>query len=368
MPIILPDSESYLIFASNRTSLYPVFLDFILMFASSIYIVIFVQVIIYLTTFFFLIKIIHEKFKSLTLTLLFGFSTGSNLYLQAFNSSIVSESLVFSIINLIIICLIIAINAARDKVLVITLWLGLLTGMLFGIKPSMITLIPTLFIFVVLFAVLKNIPVIKLTIVFFVPLIFSIAAEGILHKSYHEEKSSFIGKLMFGKATLIMTNSKAELPQDLNARDINRLMKIKELVEPLKNFREETTDNLKVKALKPRIEVFGQYRVSPILEKNFGLDEENSTQMMRIGTAVVWSNLLLYIKNSLSYFLSFWYINEVTSPYVFENTKQNLFTSKLLNEIVPKRQSAFINLLSSISFFILFIIALFRYSSQYLLY
>ena len=74
----------------------------------------------------------------------------------------------------------------------------------------MITFIPTLAIIILLFSVIKNFPVWRLTIIFFTPVILSIAVEGILHKAYHEKRSSFIGKLMFGKATLIMTNNKAE--------------------------------------------------------------------------------------------------------------------------------------------------------------
>ena len=356
VPIILPDSESYLEFSSNRTSLYPLFLDFLLMFTNSIYIVITVQTTIYLVTYFFLIKIIHDEFKSFLLTLLFGLSIGSNFYLQSFNSSIVSESLVFSVINLIIICLLKIINTARDNVLIKIVFIGVLTGILFGLKPSMITFIPSLFMIFLLFPMTRKLSVSKLAIAFFSPVIFFIIVESTFHKFYHEERSSFLGKLMFGKALLIMTNNEAVFPHNLSKKDTDLLIKVKELVEPIKKLRAERDVGLEFRALMPRIEVFGQYRASPILENRFGLDKENPKQMMRIGTAVIWSNFFLYTKTSLSYFLTFWYVNEVTSPYIFKETKRSLFSGDFIKEIVPKKKSTQINSLSSIAFFIFFIV------------
>ena len=71
LPLILPDSESYIVFSSNRGSFYPALIDFLNLFSDNLWFVVLIQVVFYLITFYMLVKNVHQHYRSYVVTLIF---------------------------------------------------------------------------------------------------------------------------------------------------------------------------------------------------------------------------------------------------------------------------------------------------------
>ena len=89
------DSVGYLDFAPQRTSIYPAFLDMVSTLPNPISFSLFIQSAIYVVTTFVLLRCFLIHLKSVFMTTLVGFGLALNLYLQAFHTIILTESLCF---------------------------------------------------------------------------------------------------------------------------------------------------------------------------------------------------------------------------------------------------------------------------------
>ena len=110
------DSVGYLDFAPQRTSIYPTFLDMVSTLPNPISFSLFIQSAIYVVTTFVLLRcfLIHLKSVFMTTTLV-GFGLALNLYLQAFHTIILTESLCFSLMNLLV-ALLVKVNFGKKTI------------------------------------------------------------------------------------------------------------------------------------------------------------------------------------------------------------------------------------------------------------
>ena len=94
------DSGEYLEFSPNRTAIFPLIIKFTTMLSGDELTVIYMQSFLYLCSFSYLLWTIQRSWGSKLTTVLLGLAIGLNIYLQAYHTVILTESLGFTFCNL----------------------------------------------------------------------------------------------------------------------------------------------------------------------------------------------------------------------------------------------------------------------------
>ena len=151
-PILEPDSLGYLKFFSIRTSFYPKFLMLMESFGATLEQILLVQIVINIIAFFILMFLLFRSKIPLILILTIALALYGNIYSNAFHFSILTESLSFTLIFII---LGIFVSISKEFSLVKVILLFSACSILFAIKPSGLPLLIGCFVSLC-FLIFKN--------------------------------------------------------------------------------------------------------------------------------------------------------------------------------------------------------------------
>lgn len=336
LPTIAPDSLGYLDFNPIRPSFYPIFLDFLGMVFQNENFYIIVQILIYLCSFAYLIFIIHIFIKRQLLTFLVGLSISTNFYMHSFHSTILTESITLSVINLYI-CGVVKLfycekySTIRNNIV----FLGLLSGLLIGLKPAMITFIPCGLIVVTVLFLKKRSYFLKNVFYFFLSIFLILIVEKITYKLYHEERESVSELILLGKTSILTTHDSFQYPKNLTYQELKILQQIDKFFNPYQNWL-NTNPNLYVtRVVNSNIEVLGQLSILKILNDRFGIPELEKEIIIKIGKESLLANSSSFFSHGFMNYVEIWMVNSLSYALYFQDAKLPNFDDSDLNRVIP---------------------------------
>ena len=332
LPTISPDSSGYLDFNPIRPSFYPIFLDSLGVVLQSESFYIFVQIFIYLSSFAYLIFIIHIFIRRHLLTFLVGLLISTNFYMHSFHSTILTESLTFSIINLYI-CSIIKLlycekcSTIRNNII----FLGLLSGLLVGLKPAMITFIPCGLIVITVLFIKKRRYFLKNVLNFFLSISLILIVEKTTYKLYHEERQSVTELILVGKTSILTTHDSFQYPKNLTYQESKILQQIDKFFDPYQNWL-NTNPNLYVtRAVNSNLEVLGQLSILKILKDRFENLKLEKEIINKIGKESILANIGSFFSHGIMNYVEIWMVNSLSYALYFHDASLPNFDDNELN-------------------------------------
>ena len=303
-PIILSDSMGYIDFSAQRAALYPMF---IMSLGSDLDLVVYFQFAVYIATFSWLIYTLHQRFNSHLISACFGFALSCNPFMWSYHAAIMTESLTFSSVNVLLIALINMTNRERRNYLTWVCLAGLSVGVLVGLRPAMWSLAPSIGLVAWLYSQHR-----KAALSAIAGLVVSIAAvmalESLGYYAKHSERSSILPNLLYGRAAMLTTEPAFIMP-DLPPDQQNILKQTALFTEPTKNYlHSDEIPPLLRHSLLTTIETFMQWEALPYLIDQ-GLVEQPSdieADKEQVGIAAITENPLLYLRLSSEYYLRLW--------------------------------------------------------------
>ena len=142
-PLLEPDSVTYLDFAQHRTAIYPIFLRAMTQLGLSLEQIIYAQIFLFSLALMTLLAALLRAGVSGVLVLFVTIALAANGYFSSFQRTIMSESIYFSVMAPTVAFWIDYLRTGRTIFLVAT---GLGIGLLIGIRPAGILLVPMLFV------------------------------------------------------------------------------------------------------------------------------------------------------------------------------------------------------------------------------
>ena len=357
LPTISPDSLGYLNFNPIRPSFYPIFLDILGIITKNKNFLIFAQVLIYISSFSYLIFIIHTYIKRNFLTFFVGILVSANFYMHSFHTTILTESVTFSVINIYICCLIKLFHYEEySKVRNNIVFLGLLSGSLIGLKPAMITFIPCGFIVITVLALQKRKYLLKYWLHFFWSVSMILVIENVTYKSYHEERRSVSELILLGKTAILTTDEAFIYPENLNDEEKIILEHIDNFFDPYQKWLDTNPNPYVIRVLNSELEVLGQLSILKILNDRFAIPTPEKDIVMKIGKASLLTNTHSFFFHGITNYFEFWMVNSLSYALHFQDAKMPKFVDNDLNKTIPIKDLASINFSSAV--FLIFFISL----------
>ena len=320
LPTIAPDSIGYLDFNPIRPSFYPVFLDAMGMILENISFFIFAQIFIYVCSFAYLIFIIHIFIKRHLLTFLVGLLISTNFYMHSFHSTILTESVTFSIINLYICCIIKLFYFEEfSKIRNNMLFLGLLSGLLIGLKPAMITFIPCGLMVITALFIQKRKYLLKNVFNFFLSISLILIVEKTIYKLYHEERQSVSELILIGKTAILTTDDSFEYPKNLTYQEQKTLQAIDNFFDPYQHWLNTNPSFYVTRVINSNLEVLGQLSILNILNDRFGIPELEQETIIKIGKESLLANISSFFSHGITNYVEIWMVNSLSYALHFHD-------------------------------------------------
>ena len=294
------DSKSYIEFTSERTALYPIFLNF---FDDSSYhqIKIIQYSTLSLSIFFLSYSLWYRKISNI-LILIFFITCHLNFYYFSFSKTILTESFFFSFINFLIGFLLINLEVPKK---INFFFMGSLCGLIAAVKPIGVVVLFIFVIYTLYLFVKKNYRKFHLFI-FFVSLILPILVENHFYYKSHDVRNSVLHTTFIGKAFTISKET----------TDLNPVPeKYRSMIEKMKNESTKVETFLKdipnlwlYSDLKSDYEVVFQSQVlkKDLVDLSSELGISTKTTFTEIGTFLIRSYPLEYLKVSLWHYFNLW--------------------------------------------------------------
>ena len=321
LPTLEPDSAGYLQMDASRPVLYPLFLQIGAMLGDIISFTIILQTALYLISFYALILTLHRTFASVFVTLLAGMAVALNIYLQTFHTTILTESLSFTLMNGLIILLLRLVffkTASRTYHIIL---LGVMTGLLMALKPALTSLLPAIVLIVAVFAYTQRQRFGRQTALILAVILGTLGADRLVYQSIHQERDSLSHYILFGKAAMLTTDPDFRIPQGLSSDETALLAKMQEQFAPYKKWLSSEKNRLVTSNIRANMEVYAQFQLYPYINKRKELTTEDKALMRRLGQVAITENPLAYVKLSLSYLAELWSVQAL--PFRLARQMQN---------------------------------------------
>jgi hypothetical protein len=201
-PLLEADSASYLNFASHRTAIYPIFLRGMTQLGLSIEQIVYVQTFLFSLALMTLLAALLRAGVSRILVLFVTIALAVNGYFSSFHHTIMSESVFYTVMAPTVAFWIDYLRTGRAVFLVIV---GLGVGLLIGIRPAGIVLVPMLLVSVWLKWRKRDVSAPFLAAALVLPLTMGPLAERLLHRAEHGDgRASVVTASMLGKAAMLV--------------------------------------------------------------------------------------------------------------------------------------------------------------------
>lgn len=337
-PLFAPldlDSHSYLNFAPSRTAIYPLFLSLFSGLSYQIEITLILQAALYSLSLGYLIYILHLTMRSWFITVLFGLGVAGNMYLQAFNSVILTESLTFTLMHILIAFVLKALYQPEAKPYRATIFIGVLGGLLAALKPAMITMLPALMIIIGLIAYQHRQRMGRQLGIYGLAFLAPLLVESMAYYQTHEARVSLLPVTLFGKAAILTTAPQFQIPSSLSVDEAAILHATDNLFDPYQSWLEKETNPLVRSNIRGNIEVFGQWETLPLVEEREGLPRPSDAMLAAIGRAVIVEHKMAYIRLSLGYLSELWAVQSLAFSHKIFGSILPIFEDAPLNNALP---------------------------------
>lgn len=309
-PLLQPDSASYLQFESFRSALYPVFLQILLSFQLEPQQIAWVQFGIYILTLSILMfTLVRQDFPFWTVGL-FSLCTGLNVYFIGFHSTILSESLVFSIQNLLLVSLLLFV---RRPALIWAATAGVLTGLIAGLRPALWSQAIALTLVIALWTWGDVRRLAACIAVAVVGLAAMAGAESWLHARAHDSRQSLMPLIMFGKGAMLATGPDFRI--EGQSPEIEALAEeVEAAFRPVATWFSEVHNPFVEAVRAADFEVLAQYQLLndriDALARQAGMSSEELRA--RFGRAAIAQNPGIYAELSALHYLGLWSVHALT--------------------------------------------------------
>ena len=337
-PLFAPldlDSHSYLNFAPSRTAIYPLFLSLFSGLSYQIEIILILQAALYSLSLGYLIYILHLTMRSWFITVLFGLGVAGNMYLQAFNSVILTESLTFTLMHILIAFVLKALYQPEAKPYRATIFIGVIGGLLAALKPAMITMLPALMIIIGLIAYQHRQRMGRHLGIYGLAFLAPLLGESMAYYQTHEARVSLLPVTLFGKAAILTTAPQFQIPSSLSVDEAAILHATDNLFDPYQSWLEKETNPMVRSNIRGNIEVFGQWETLPLVEEREGLPRPSDDMLAAIGRAVIVEHKMAYIRLSLSYLSELWAVQSLAFSHKIFGSILPIFEDAPLNNALP---------------------------------
>ncbi len=331
-PLYEPDTSGYVNFNATRTSLYPIFIVITKFIYDSDLSIIVAQITIYLGSYAFLIWSLQRCFRNLVVTGLLGLGLALNVYLQAYHTVILTESLTFSFCN-ILSALFLNYRQTKNRFL-FAFTTGLVIGLLVGLRPAMASHV---FAGCIIIAILNRQSIKALTkasATFLVSVFAMVSIEVTLFHAFHEKRESIASLTLIGKAAILTTYENFVLP-DLPPEKVRWLIALDNTFEPFENWLNEENNFFVKTNLRSNFEVFGQYRAVSLIEERTSLRRLSDKDFGHMGFETIKSNPILYLQRSLQNLVGLWLVHDLAFWFLVMGEKLPVFEDNSLQSSLP---------------------------------
>lgn len=202
IPLIEPDSESYINFAPNRSALYPAFLYICKTLGLGLIEITWLQIVIFSIALVYLLLVLMRAGFPRVLLGLFVAVLAANVLFSSFHRSILTESIYFSIS---IVAVGLWIDYFRTGRVLFLALAGLALGLMIGLRPAGIGLIP-MQIFAAWLRRPENVSKWILVVLAIAPIAIGAGSERLIYRLSHEGPAqSTAPLLLMGKAAMLIT-------------------------------------------------------------------------------------------------------------------------------------------------------------------
>ena len=201
-PLLQPDSAGYLVFDHSRTSFYPLFLRILQRGGLSLHQIPYAQLAVFHVCLLFLLLAMLRAGCRRFLVLVFVVALAANIGFSSFYATILTELLFFSLSALMVAFLLDYLRTGRVGFIA---GASLLVGLLYGVRPAAITLIPMLFVAAWLKWSKRNCRAWMLVVALVGLLAVGPVLESVVFAAEHRDsRVSIVPNLLSGKAAMLM--------------------------------------------------------------------------------------------------------------------------------------------------------------------
>lgn len=215
------------------------------------------------------------------------------------------------------------------------MFLGLLSGLLVGLKPAMITFIPCGLMVITILFIKKRRYFLKNVLYLFFPLSLVLIFETTTYKLYHEERQSVSELILIGKTSILTTHDSFQYPKNLTHQELKILQQIDKFFDPYQNWL-NTNPNLYVtRVVNSNLEVLGQLRILKILEDRFENLKLEKEIINKIGKESILANIGSFFSHGITNYVEIWMVNSLSYALYFHDAKLPNFDDNDLNRVIP---------------------------------
>jgi hypothetical protein len=232
-PLLQPDSVSYIEFSSTRTALYPLFLKVLLNSGLDLVQITYVQIVLFSLSLSFLLSALLRIGVPRPLTAIFVALLCANVYFSSFHRTILTESLFCTVMMLVTAFLLDFLRSGKSAFLALAA-LGM--GLLIGIRPAAVGLVPILLVAGWLKWRRRDMTAPIFAGIVVVPFVFGVLCEWVAYRTQHgDRRDSIASNLFMGRAAMlarpgvIFTGPHAEILTGLG-------QKLSAIYEPVHEF------------------------------------------------------------------------------------------------------------------------------------
>jgi len=330
-----PDSQGYIAFDPYRTAIYPILLELFLPDETNRHYLFAFQIFLYLVSFAFLIHTVSRTYCSWFISGALGIALGCNVYIQAYHTVVLTESITFSLSNILLGIMV----CNRHKMSVHTFFgVGLLAGLMAAMRPALFPFVGT----------------VPLALYFLVPHPRNVKIKGLLglcggiilvflfeasiFYSHHEKRESLAPLTLIGKAAIITTSENFEHPE-LPNRQMLWLNEMDAEFDPIQSWMRREGSLLVRSNLRSNFEVLGQYQLLTKLRNNPSLPKLTDQEQIDLGISVILKNWNAYIENSVGHLVSLWMVFDLQFLNIVFGKELPEFNEVWLNSAIPGASS-----------------------------
>lgn len=311
--MLQPDSQGYISFSQSRTAFYPLFLRALTAAGFNLVEITYVQAALFHIALVVLLLALLRSGLPRFLVLIFAIAIGCNTGFSSYHWVILTESLFFSVSAVAIASLLDYFRTGRVGFLAAaSLWVGVL----YGIRPAAITLMPMLVIAAWLMWRRRNAPAVVMVLALAVPLAVGPVAESLAFRAEHgDHRATVVPYMMLGKAAmLIEPNVKYSGP---HADELNRLGQQLDLIyAPVHQFISGIPSLIALPIISSTYEGVAQFSILNDELKAASARTGASTDALRddLGLQTIRQNIGGYLRLSLLNYFGQWSVAALTFP------------------------------------------------------
>jgi hypothetical protein len=324
VPLLEPDSTSYIEFWASRTALYPVFVRTLQAAGLSFVQITYVQVAIFCAALVVLLRAMRRAGVPPALLVAFTIVLGANSYFTSFHRAILTESLVSSFTVVAVACLIEVLRTGSTRSFAIFCFCS---GVIVGLRPAGLGILPMIVVTAWVMWIRYRSRLLQLSLAAVLATAAGVAVERVPYHLQHGARfESMLPHVMSGKGAML-ARSDIEFTGP-HARELNEIgREFYKRYRPVEQFL-AGAPLLALPNLTTNYELIAQFQLLreewAQAAKSAGVPE--STLRDELGKQTILANIPGFLRLALIHYFGQWSITSVTFPP----------TAKALNEYVAR--------------------------------